>query len=263
MKSNKHKVLFVDDELLILNSLKRLLRRESYEIKVCNSPIEALDLIKNDFFTLIISDERMPEMYGSEFLEQAKDISPKSLRMILSGYADMNAILNAINKGNIYKFINKPWDDDDLKNEINLALKYYNLQEKNLELSECIKIKNIELDEYINNLENKSVEKLNELNIFQDLLYNLPIAYLCVSSEGWIVRANNTFNTTFPNNNVISNDIKNYLSESEFKIYYDVIMKNKSSRINNCNFLNYKVNISIIPMYNNDHSSIIIFERLE
>ena len=86
-----------------------------YEITLANSGEEALEILKNSpDIGLIVSDQRMPGLSGVDFLEKAKDLLPDSIRILLTGYADINAIADAINRGGAYRYITKPWDDDDL-----------------------------------------------------------------------------------------------------------------------------------------------------
>lgn len=106
----KHRLLFVDDEVSILKSLKRLFRKEKYEIFIADGGQKALDLIAEvgKPFSLIISDQRMPGMNGAEFLTKAKDIFPRARRILLTGYSDLDAIVSAVNDGEIHRYLAKP-----------------------------------------------------------------------------------------------------------------------------------------------------------
>ncbi|MBX7148931.1 response regulator [bacterium] len=126
---NLRNVLIVDDEQGILNSLKRLLRQEHIEIDTINSPLEALKMVEKKNYTLVISDQRMPEMEGAELLEKIKEISPQSVRILLTGYTDIKAAMDSVNKGGIYRFLTKPWNDDSLKSEVRAALQYAELEQ--------------------------------------------------------------------------------------------------------------------------------------
>jgi len=108
-------VLFVDDEVSILNTLKRLLRNEEYNLLTATSAQEGLELLSQQAVDIVISDMRMPGVSGTEFLEKVKDKYPMIKRMIMSGYADLESVVSAINQGNISQFISKPWDNDALK----------------------------------------------------------------------------------------------------------------------------------------------------
>ena len=107
-------ILLVDDETYILQSLKRLFTEEGYHVLTATSGPEGMELLKNNSIQVIISDQRMPLMKGSEFLKQVKELYPDTLRMILTAYIDFDAIKEAINEGAIYKFISKPWQDSVL-----------------------------------------------------------------------------------------------------------------------------------------------------
>ncbi|MCT8124972.1 EAL domain-containing protein [Alishewanella sp. BS5-314] len=121
-------LLLVDDEENILHSLKRLLRKEPYLVLSCSSAAEALELLAIHQVQVIISDQRMPEMNGTEFLSRVKEMYPDTVRIVLSGYTDLRSVTEAINRGAIYKFMTKPWQDDELKTEIAAAFRRYREQ---------------------------------------------------------------------------------------------------------------------------------------
>jgi len=114
-------LLLVDDEENILSALTRLLRRDGYHILRASSGREGLELLAANAVGVIISDQRMPEMSGTEFLSKVKDMYPDTVRIVLSGYTELNSITDAINRGAIYKFLTKPWDDDLLREHIREA----------------------------------------------------------------------------------------------------------------------------------------------
>ena len=118
-------VLFVDDEANILTSLKRTLRREGYEILTAESAAEGFSLLARNKVHVIVSDQRMPEMNGTEFLSRVKSLYPETVRMVLSGYSEISAVTDSINKGAVYRFMLKPWDDEKLKAEITGALRHW------------------------------------------------------------------------------------------------------------------------------------------
>lgn len=114
-------LLFVDDEPNILQSLRRIFEDDSYTVYTATSGKDALEILSKTPIQVIISDQRMPNMTGTEFLTQVKMLYPKTVRIILSGFSDFNALIDAINNGAIYKFINKPWDIDALRALVNDA----------------------------------------------------------------------------------------------------------------------------------------------
>lgn len=133
------KILIVDDEENILNSLKRLFRKEPYEILTAISGEEGLKILDDHQVDLIISDLKMPQMSGVEFLKRAKEKNPVPLRIVLTGHADLKSIIDAIDQGEVYRFLLKPWDDEELKMTIRQALDYYHLWKENRMLVKTVK----------------------------------------------------------------------------------------------------------------------------
>ena len=131
---SEHNVLIVDDEAPVLNALKRLLRDEPYALSTTTRPAEAIDLVKRTPVSLIVSDYEMPEMTGTDMFATVKTIRPETIRIILTGKADMQATIRAINEGEVFRFITKPWDDEDLKITIRHALMQYDLWAENRRL---------------------------------------------------------------------------------------------------------------------------------
>ena len=124
----KRTVLFVDDEEKILISLKRGLLDEPYESLFASSGKEALEILEQSQAQVIVTDMRMPKMGGLELLKAVKKEYPHIIRMILSGYADTDTLLAAINHGEIFRFISKPWkSNEELKTIIRQAIEYYDL----------------------------------------------------------------------------------------------------------------------------------------
>jgi diguanylate cyclase (GGDEF)-like protein/PAS domain S-box-containing protein len=111
-------LLLVDDEQNILNALRRLFRREGYRVLTAGSGTDALELLALNPIQVIISDQRMPEMSGVEFLSRVKELYPQTVRIVLSGYSELSTVTDAINRGAIWKYISKPWDDEALLQEI-------------------------------------------------------------------------------------------------------------------------------------------------
>lgn len=142
-----YKTMIVDDEENVLKALKRLLvavpcfhEGVTYKLDVetYTSPVAALEQATKTPYALVISDYRMPEMNGAEFLKQVRLMQPNTVRMILSGYSDLNGLVNAINEAQISRFIAKPWNDYELISAIGQSLAYRNLLLENLKLAdEC------------------------------------------------------------------------------------------------------------------------------
>jgi diguanylate cyclase (GGDEF)-like protein/PAS domain S-box-containing protein len=118
-----HTLLIVDDEPNILTSLSRLLRREGYNILTAASPTEAFEHLAKHRVQVILSDQRMPDMSGTEFFARVRQLYPDTIRIVLTGYTDIDSVTGAINRGAIYKFLTKPWDDDLLREQIREAFR--------------------------------------------------------------------------------------------------------------------------------------------
>lgn len=195
MEEKRYRILAVDDEVNILSSLRRLLRRENYELLTANSGEEGLRILKEEGeINLIISDQRMPGMQGVEFLKKAMELYPDTIRIILSGYTDVSAITAAINEGHIYQFILKPWNDEELKSIIRRALEQWELQMENRGLTEKIRRQNEELKILNQDLEKKVEERTEELVIrnkalmlSQEIVDHLPVGVIGIDKEGTIV----------------------------------------------------------------------------
>ncbi|MBY6221892.1 EAL domain-containing protein [Marinobacter nauticus] len=118
-------LLLLDDEANIIRALTRTLRRDGYRILSTSSVKEAFELLAENEVQVIISDQRMPEMSGTDFLSEVKAIHPDTVRIVLSGYTDLKSVTEAINQGAIYKFLTKPWDDDQIRDHIRQAFRYH------------------------------------------------------------------------------------------------------------------------------------------
>ncbi len=133
--AGKHyRLLFVDDEPNVLNALKRVFHRENYEVLTAASGEEALALLEKETVQLIVSDYMMPGIKGGELLQRVRALQPDTMRFMLTGHADMNAVLEAVKSGAVYRFILKPWNDDDLRLSVSLALEQSELRDKNRSL---------------------------------------------------------------------------------------------------------------------------------
>ena len=163
MKDFTATLLLVDDEPSILSSLRRLLRPAGYKIHIAESGKAALEILEHEHVDLVISDMRMPEMDGAKFLEQVRNRWPRITRLLLTGYADVNSTIDAINRGQIYRYISKPWDDNDLTLLVRDALEHQRLKRENDRLEELTRQQNEELRELNAGLERKVAARTSEL----------------------------------------------------------------------------------------------------
>lgn len=161
----KHSILIVDDEESILNSFQRILADEDYEVHTVNNGSEGLIKLRTAQkpYSVIVSDQRMPEMSGVQFFAQAKDIFPDAVRILLTGYADSDAIIDAINKGGVHLYFTKPWREEEILLHIKQSLSKVEILAENKRLVELIKIKNQELIKLNKTLEKKANDRTNDL----------------------------------------------------------------------------------------------------
>ena len=143
---DKYRILLVDDEPNILNALRRLFRTDQIKILTAQNGREALEIFKREPIQVLITDNLMPEMTGIELIKRVKQSYPDTIRIILSGQSDLQAVLTAINQGEAFRFVLKPWNDIDLKAAVSLALAHYKLAEDNKHLIRELREKNQVLD---------------------------------------------------------------------------------------------------------------------
>ncbi|MCG2579180.1 response regulator [Dechloromonas sp. XY25] len=156
-------LLFVDDEPGILSALRRLFRQFGYRILIAESGAQGLAEMEKTAVDLIISDMRMPEMDGATFLRQVRQRWPETVRILLTGYADVTSTIAAINEGEIYRYISKPWDDNEIVNVVREALERQKLESENRRLTALTQAQNDELKNLNASLEQKVAERTSEL----------------------------------------------------------------------------------------------------
>ena len=163
-------LLLVDDEPSILSALRRLLRKSGYTIHTAESGKTGLEILEREPVDLVISDMRMPEMDGARFLEQVKARWPATVRLLLTGYSDVTSTIDAINRGEIYRYIAKPWNDDDLVLIVRDALERQRLTRENARLLALSQAQNEELKDLNANLEEKVRQRTAEIAQINDFL---------------------------------------------------------------------------------------------
>ncbi len=126
-------ILYVDDEINNLHSFKAAFRRD-FNVFVAESADEGRKILDEQMIEVIVTDQRMPGMTGVEFLESIIPHYPEPIRILLTGYTDIQAVIDAINKGQVYHYITKPWDEQQLRNIINKAFEVFSLRAENKEL---------------------------------------------------------------------------------------------------------------------------------
>ncbi|MBI2308609.1 MAG: EAL domain-containing protein [Rhodocyclales bacterium] len=196
-QARQRTLLLVDDEENILASLKRLLRRDGYHILTATGGAEALELLVQNDVDVILSDQRMPNMTGVEFLRRVKTLYPATVRMVLSGYTELQSITDAINEGAIYKFLTKPWDDELLRANIEEAFRYKEMGDENLRLGRELELANRELAAANGQLTALLHDKQRQLalggaslEVMREILQEIPLPMIGVDEDGLIVFAN-------------------------------------------------------------------------
>jgi len=157
-------ILLVDDEANILSSLKRLFRPLGYRIFTAEGGAQGLEIMERESVDLVISDMRMPMMNGAQFLEKIHERWPDTVRILLTGYAEISATINAINKGKIYRYISKPWEDNDITLIVKHAIQQKMLEREKQRLEELTCRQNDELKDLNAHLEEKVLARTNALN---------------------------------------------------------------------------------------------------
>jgi response regulator RpfG family c-di-GMP phosphodiesterase len=250
------KVLFVDDEKEILSSIRRQFRKESFEAITCNSANEALELLNKDEFQVIVSDERMPVMSGLELMKKVKQNYPEIIRIILSGYADSETIINAINMGEIFRFVSKPWVYDDIKRIIGEALDKWSIEKKNKKYMEHI------LDEN-RRLKMRLTFRESSLSLEQDVIDEIPVPLVGIGNDGSIEIFNKNAKDEFLDNIQSGNPITSLIPNSIY-IHLESNIKNNIESGNFClEIFEIKYTIFIRALRPTDpYKGIILFERV-
>jgi len=247
----------VDDEKNILHALRRLLRKEGYGLFTASSGVEGLKILKEHDVHLVISDQRMPEMSGTEFLARVKTEYPDVFRIILTGYTDIASITESINKGNIYKFFMKPWNDQNLKLEIKQALDQYDLIQANRRLHEKILEQNEALKRTNENLEQMVQERTKDLEIqnralelSRAILEDLPLPIIGISTEGTIVLINKkTQSLSFNSKHIeLGKRLHDYFSNDMEEKMQNVLKFNTCLSLKKCRLSETIYDIDLIPL---------------
>lgn len=227
----KIKILFVDDEENVLTAVKRAFLDTDYAILTATSGKDAIKILEENDVQVIVSDYRMPEMNGAELLKIVKKQWNDTIRIVLSGYADLQALITAVNEGHIYRFIAKPWNDDELKIAVANALERYFLYKEKERLTETLKEKNEQLSVLNAKLKEFTQQqsvyfdmKNKTLDTAQRILNLMPFAVAAVDfnnvvvecNAGWAELLSNNIQEPVPKNIMpFIEDVKNRHIESQ------------------------------------------------
>jgi two-component system, NtrC family, sensor kinase len=233
------RILCIDDELNVLRSLTRLFLDDPYEILTATSGAEGLLILDRcGTVPVVLSDYRMPGMNGVEFLSEVRKRWPETVRIVLSGYADTGAIVSAINEGQIYRFVAKPWNDDELRVTVANALERHDLGRKNLELTEELRRKNDELTALNRDLERRVMERTEALTTQIRLLTeslgildNLPMAIVGMDPQGTVFQCNRKGMVCFGSRigPVIGANRRDVLTEAQNRLVDEVLKRSREA----------------------------------
>ncbi|MFT6503465.1 MAG: DNA-binding NtrC family response regulator [Crocinitomicaceae bacterium] len=145
MSKEKLQVLYVDDERHNLTSFKATYRRD-FSVHIAESAQEGLEILKENEINVVLSDQRMPKMTGVEFFKIIKKEYPEPIRILITGYSDIEAVIDSINQGQVYRYISKPWEPNDLRLVIEQANEVFSLRKENARLMEALKDSNEKLE---------------------------------------------------------------------------------------------------------------------
>lgn len=190
-------LLLVDDDPSILSSLKRVFRGEGYRVLTANSGLEGLEHMAQTPVDVVLSDQRMPHMTGVEFLRRAKSLYPHTVRLVLSGYTEIQSITDAVNEGAIYRFLTKPWEDEQLRHHVREAFAHKGLSDENERLSQQVQDANRELASVNQKLAHVLKAQSEQMgleaaraSVTRHMLDQLPVPALGVDGHGVVVMCN-------------------------------------------------------------------------
>ncbi|MGN7204992.1 response regulator [Pedobacter sp. SAFR-022] len=145
MNTKEINILYIDDEVHNLNAFKASFRR-TFNVFTAESGKDALPILESEDIHIILTDQRMPNMTGVEFLASILDKHPDPIRILLTGYSDLTAVVDAINKGQVYLYITKPWQEEELRQNLEKAFEVFDLRRQNKLLTENLLVVNSQLE---------------------------------------------------------------------------------------------------------------------
>src|SRR6266566_7469969 len=181
--ARRHTILVVDDEPDVVQSVQDLLRLD-YRVYGATRALEGINILHQQEVHIVLSDQRMPGMSGVEFLHRVRGEYPEAIRLLITGYADIKAVIDAINQGNVYRYVSKPWDPDELQTIIRQAAEQYDLLVERKRLLAELQMKNLELQK-ANEMKEAFIRVAShELRTHLTILYGLT--QLALSTPGLI-----------------------------------------------------------------------------
>ena len=210
VRSRRRTLLLVDDEPNIVSALKRLVRPDGYQVLTAHNGQEGLEVLAHNEVDVIVSDQRMPGMLGADFLRAAKDLYPATIRIMLSGYTELQSVTAAVNEGAIYKFLTKPWEDAQLRGHIADAFSLKEIADENERLNLELRTTSHELAKANRKMEGLLRHKQKQITIGQtcldvahELLQFLPMAIIGLDDDGMVAFVNAAAETLFAEHGAI------------------------------------------------------------
>jgi response regulator RpfG family c-di-GMP phosphodiesterase len=199
------RILVVDDELPILHSLRRLLNQEDFLLSEASDADTALRLLADNDTAVILTDYNIGGIGGVDLLRKAQELSPDTSRILFSGHIDVELLRSAVNGGEVYRFITKPWNDDELIFAVRQGIERWQLLNRNRLLNQKAELQNQQLKHFNAELEKMVVERTaaleirnRALSLSQEVLDGLPVAVVGIAPDGQIALANNLARQIFP-----------------------------------------------------------------
>lgn len=196
-QQKRRSLLLVDDEVNIISALKRLLRPEGYDIHTANSGEQGLEVLAQRPIDVIMSDQRMPGLNGADFLRQARILRPDTIRIMLSGYTELQSVTDAVNEGAIYKFLTKPWNDEQLRTHLADAFHLKEISDDNARLNMEVRNANHELasanrrmEQLLHQMQRQIDRDEISLNVTREILQQLPLPVIGMDDDGMIAFVN-------------------------------------------------------------------------
>jgi len=243
-------LLVVDDEENIIRSLRRLFRQEPFNVITANSGTQGLEVLAKQSVAVILSDQRMPGMIGSDFLKIVKDRYPNTIRIVMSGYTELESITSAINDGAVFKFLLKPWDDEKILAHIRDAFSYHDLKSNNILLTEELKKANENLEERVREEREKNALNTRSLLLSQELLDRMPIAVFGISNEGLIVMANQCARQLVNQEAIVGNMIDDIIPDTISQALHSVLAKSSNANFPDIYWPETTHKVTVTPIRN-------------
>lgn len=219
-QKRRRTLLLVDDDANIIAALKRLLRPAGYEIHTASSGEQGLELLARLPADVIISDQRMPGLNGADFLRQARILRPETIRIMLSGYTELQSVTDAVNEGAIYKFLTKPWNDEQLRAHLADAFRLKEIADDNLRLNLEVRNANHELASANRRMEHmlhqmqRQIERDEiSLGVAREIVQQLPLPVIGMDDSGMIAFVNGAASRVFRRSVLLGNDAGDVLPQ--------------------------------------------------